>query len=81
MTTAPKHTAVTIRARHAVSTRFKGRGQIVEKLSAFFIPRGDGKYPRREFLLHGMGGAGKSQIALKFAEDYEERCVQSPSAH
>jgi hypothetical protein len=68
---------VTIKTRHAVSSLFKGRRQILETLSNFFMPRADGKNLRREFLLHGMGGAGKSQIALKFAEDHEEWYVLS----
>jgi hypothetical protein len=28
-----------------------------------------------------MGGAGKSQIALKFAEEYEEQCIQALMKH
>ncbi len=70
----PQHQAnVPIRARHAVTPLFKGRQKILERLSEYFSARGDGGHPRREFLLHGVGGCGKSQIALKFAEDYEER--------
>jgi adenylylsulfate kinase-like enzyme len=30
---------------------------------------------RREFLLYGLGGSGKSQIAMKFAEENKERLV------
>ncbi len=72
MTTAPKLAVVTIKTRHAPSSLFKGRHEILEKLSNFFVLRADGKNLRREFLLPGMGRAGKSQIALKFAGDHEE---------
>jgi chloramphenicol 3-O-phosphotransferase len=45
----------------------------LEKLDAYFCPRASGVHLRREFLLYGMGGSGKSQIALKFAELFEQR--------
>ncbi len=52
---------------------FKGRQKISEKLDAYFCPRASGVYHRREFLLYGMGGSGKSQIALKFVTLFEPR--------
>jgi hypothetical protein len=58
-----------------VTTLFKGRQRILEQLDAYFSPRSSGEYRQREFLLHGMGGSGKSQIALKFAELSEQRYV------
>ncbi len=48
---------------------FKGRRSILEQLSAYFSAQGSGPHRRREFLLHGLGGSGKSQIASKFAEE------------
>ncbi len=56
-----------------VTALFKGRRKILDRLSAHFSARGSGAHRRREFLLHGMGGSGKSQIALKFADEYEYR--------
>ncbi len=57
-----------------VTALFKGRRRILERLSAYFYVRsGGGAQSRREFLLHGMGGSGKSQIALKFASDFGQR--------
>jgi hypothetical protein len=56
-----------------VTGLFKGRQKILERLDAFFCPRGSGVFLRREFLLYGMGGSGKSQIALKFAERHEQK--------
>jgi Holliday junction resolvasome RuvABC ATP-dependent DNA helicase subunit len=73
VTTTANRATVTIKPRHAVSSLFQGRRQILEQLSAFFTPRESGKSLRHEFLLYGMGGAGKSQIALKFEEEYEDR--------
>ncbi|TFK34372.1 hypothetical protein BDQ12DRAFT_613608, partial [Crucibulum laeve] len=35
----------------------------------FSIRNGNGIAPRRSFLIYGLGGMGKTEIALKFAED------------
>jgi hypothetical protein len=51
------------------SALFTGRTDILDRLQNFFTARGPGQHRRREFLLYGMGGAGKSQIALRFAEE------------
>jgi len=50
------------------SERFTGRREYLDKLQQYFCRR-DVSYPRRCFLLYGMGGAGKTQICLKFAEE------------
>jgi Cdc6-like AAA superfamily ATPase len=55
------------------SSRFVGRRAILDRLDEHFRPRLERHKPRREFLLSGMGGAGKTQIALRFAEQYAER--------
>jgi hypothetical protein len=54
-----------------------GQHQILERLSTYFFAHsGEGRRrPWREFLLYGMGGNGKSQIALKFADEYGKRSV------
>jgi signal recognition particle GTPase len=47
----------------------------METLEIFFSVRPHGSTPRREYLLYGLGGAGKTQIALKFAQKYQDRWV------
>lgn len=61
-----------MQSRGRVSTFFTGRRSILGALSEWFStaePRARGK---REFLLYGMGGMGKTQIALKFVEMCED---------
>lgn len=52
---------------------FTGREKILERLNSFFSSRSPGSSPRREYLLHGMGGVGKTQIALQFIRDFTDR--------
>ena len=52
-----------------VSQIFTGRDDYLERLAQYFGPR-DQSCPRRHFLLYGMGGAGKTQISLKFLEEH-----------
>jgi len=47
---------------------FTGRQRYLERLRQYFDLR-DSSRPRRAFLLYGIGGAGKTQICLKFVED------------
>ncbi len=61
----------------SASPYFTGRQDILEKLDSFF-PRRETVGPRREFLLHGMGGVGKTDIALKFSEVFVDRYVSFP---
>jgi ATP-dependent Clp protease ATP-binding subunit ClpA len=57
---------------------FTGRKEILERLDSFFAHRSTPRKPRREFLLFGMGGVGKSEIALKVAQDIEDRYAREP---
>ncbi|KAK7737416.1 hypothetical protein SLS53_006489 [Cytospora paraplurivora] len=58
------------------STIFTGREAILVKIRRTFSRHEYGDIARREFHLWGMGGVGKTQIALKFAEEFEQqRCV------
>jgi primosomal protein N' len=52
------------------STQFTGQTEIIAKLKEHFSANpNDGVQKRKCFLLHGMGGIGKTQIYLKFIED------------
>ena len=66
----PKATSSMNRRKHrpASSSLFTGREDVLNRLENYFEPRGTGRHRRREFLLHGLGGAGKTQLMLKFAE-------------
>ncbi|KAI9824655.1 MAG: hypothetical protein M1826_007294 [Phylliscum demangeonii] len=62
-----------IRPRQRSSPHFTGRRSVLDKLVKYFGEYQDDPRRIREFLLHGMGGAGKSQLAMKFAEEAEDR--------
>ena len=57
-----------------VSTRFTGRTEIIGKLKEHFSTNSNnGVQKRKYFLLHGMGGIGKTQICLKFIEEMSDQ--------
>ena len=45
---------------------FIGRKEILDKMSQYFY---SGHKAQHVFVLHGLGGSGKSQLAFKFLED------------
>ena len=53
------------------STRFTGRTEIIAKLKEHFSATSNNR--RQYFLLHGMGGIGKTQICLKFIEEMSDQ--------
>ena len=56
------------------STRFTGRMEIIAKLKEHFSANLNDRFQRRKyFLLHGMGGIGKTQICLKFIEEMSDQ--------
>ncbi|PSR97545.1 hypothetical protein BD289DRAFT_91836 [Coniella lustricola] len=65
-TTIPKQPRQT--QRGTSSRIFTGRENLLKRLGQHFQPREPGNTSRREFQIHGMGGVGKTQIALKFTE-------------
>ncbi len=54
--------------RHS-STMFTGRSAYLQRLKDHFVSNAMEK--RKSFLLHGLGGIGKTQICLKFTEENE----------
>jgi len=58
-----------------ISCFFLGRDDILARLDSCFPVRDTGGKPRREFLLYGMGGVGKTQTALQAADHLEDRYV------
>ena len=64
--------SVSARSQPTPSRVFTGRETILKRMSDFFAPEYDCR-GRKEYLLYGMGGAGKAQLALKFMEENRER--------
>ena len=54
------------------SNRFTGRTEVITKLKSHFSNTADSAQKRKFFLLHGMGGIGKTQICLKFIEEMSD---------
>ncbi|KAF8059519.1 hypothetical protein FPV67DRAFT_458134 [Lyophyllum atratum] len=57
----------------APSRHFTGRGDLLEGLHNFFFGWHQDEDKQVRVLLHGIGGGGKTQIALKFAEENADR--------
>ena len=55
------------------SNRFTGRTEVITKLKRHFSNTNHSTQKRKFFLLHGMGGIGKTQICLKFVEEMHDR--------
>jgi hypothetical protein len=56
----------------ASSRMFTGHRDYLNKLKQHFSPQIGQPKSRRDFLLYGMGGAGKTQICLKFIEEISD---------
>ena len=55
------------------SNRFTGRTEVIAKLKKHFATNtSDPVEKRKIFLLHGMGGIGKTQICLKFIAEMSD---------
>ena len=56
-----------------LSPQFTGQEMYLNKLRTYFGPQPS----QRRFLLHGKGGVGKTQLALKYAEETADKYVDS----
>lgn len=59
---------------HTANSNFTGRNDIRRQLKEILI--GDGYEVQRaqqRFVLYGLGGSGKTELCLKFAQDYKQR--------
>jgi len=65
----------TINFAPAPSSLFTGQRVYIERLKDYFLSQKlkNGTSDRRLFLLHGMGGIGKTQICLKFVKEASEQ--------
>ena len=57
------------------SSIFTGRKQLLERLEVCLLssPQSHQSSTQKRFVLIGMGGTGKSEVCLKFAELFRER--------
>lgn len=60
---------------HNISSVFTGREDIGQQLNESFLASRMQDVPRiqRRFILYGLGGSGKTQVSLKFAQDHREK--------
>lgn len=58
-----------------VSPDFIGRDDILRQMSTVCLPRGPqhSQSFQKRYVLFGLGGSGKTQVCLKFAQDHRER--------
>ena len=59
------------------SLNFTGLTAYLEMLQKHFIDHNESSKTRECFLLFGLGGSGKTQICLKFAEENADRSAYS----
>lgn len=60
---------------HNVSSVFTGREDICQQLTKSCLPSRpvDNAPNQKRFVLYGLGGSGKTQVCLKFAQTHRER--------
>lgn len=61
----------------SVSSIFTGREPLLRELREIFVPRPGAIRDQRQqrFIIHGLGGSGKTQFCCKFAQDNRDRWV------
>lgn len=60
----------------SVNPFFTGRKRVLRKLREIFcLPDDEEKFRQKRFVIHGIGGAGKSEVCVKFAHENKNRYV------
>jgi hypothetical protein len=59
---------------HESTPLFTGREDILSQLENYFLLGDSNMQKQCVFVLHGLGGAGKTQITLKFVDTFYNRC-------
>lgn len=62
-------------AKMRVSDIFTGREELARELQSRILPPADAQTPSKQkrYVLHGLGGSGKTQFCLKFANDNKNK--------
>ena len=60
---------------HNLSAIFSGRDEIIQNMSEVCLPLDTENrlIKQKRFVLYGLGGSGKTQTCIKFADEYRER--------
>jgi len=60
-----------------ISSIFTGQEDYLDRLQTYFFssPRPDHEQQQNRFIVHGIGGSGKTQFCSKFASDNRDRYV------
>lgn len=56
-----------------VMDKFVGRNAEITRLAQLMIPSATDKIRRKVCLIHGIGGVGKTQLAVEFVRQYQEQ--------
>jgi hypothetical protein len=66
----------------APSQVFTGRRDELDKMNSYFFGSGQHRQGKQKvFVLHGFGGAGKSQLAFKFVDEHQSQSEGSPNRY
>jgi signal recognition particle GTPase len=67
---------IALKPRPSLVKNFIGRADVLEAMErTHFTHRPTNPKETTISVLYGLGGAGKTQTALKFALEFEEKCV------
>lgn len=75
MFAVPRSTTNITGIPHNLSAIFTGRNDIIQEMykGCLATNAGETLVKQKRFVVYGLGGSGKTQACLKFAQDYRER--------